>query len=105
MNAKSTLSILALFAIAPAWAGGNDPVAELAERSGLSERKVQMVIGNRTAYAEYRYTYQRSLEKFIAAVGHDEYQRLVANGIPARTRLPADALALQEQPQTEEPRL
>jgi hypothetical protein len=67
---------LATAAAFPAWAG-NDPINELSAITGLSERKVQMVLGNRTAFAEYRYTYDRSLEKFTEAVGRENMKRLM----------------------------
>ena len=75
---KLQIATLTLAAVAafPAWAG-NDPVTELSDITGLSERKVQMILGNRTAFAEYRYTYDRSLEKFTEAVGRENMKRLM----------------------------
>lgn len=75
MKNKLALIVLATSFALPAWAGG--PVSDLAGISGLSERKVQMLIGNRTAFAEYRYTYDRSLEKLVAAIGTRNYERLL----------------------------
>ena len=75
MKNKLALIVLATSFALPAWAGG--PVSDLAGISGLSERKVQMLIGNRTAFAEYRYSYDRSLEKLIAAIGTNNYERLM----------------------------
>lgn len=75
MKTKLALIVLATAFALPAWAGG--PVSDLAEISGLSERKVQMLIGNRTAFAEYRYTYDRSLETLVAAIGTVNYERLL----------------------------
>ncbi len=76
MNAKITLFVLASFAAFPAVAG-NDPVGDLSNITGLSERKVQMVLGNRTAFAEYRYTYDRALARFTRVVGKEGHERLL----------------------------
>lgn len=78
MKAKIAALVVALAAVAPsAWAQ-EDPVGDLAQITGLSERKVQMIIGNRSSFAEYPYTYQRSLEKFVDAVGEVRYQMLIS---------------------------
>ena len=80
MKAKIAALVVALAAVAPsAWAAEEeDPVGDLAQITGLSERKVQMIVGNRTSFAEYPYTYQRSLEKFVDAVGEVRYQMLIS---------------------------
>ncbi|MDG2519113.1 hypothetical protein [Lysobacter soli] len=75
MKAKIAFIALAMAVTAPAWAA--DPVGDLSKITGLSERKVQMIVGNRTAFAEYPYTYDRALEKFVAAIGEDNYDRLM----------------------------
>ena len=85
MKAKIAFIALAMAVTAPAWAA--DPVGDLSQITGLSERKVTMILGNRTAFAEYPYTYDRALDKFVAAVGKDNYHRLM-NG---------EAVALQDQ--------
>ena len=78
MKAKIAALVVALAAVAPsAWAQ-EDPVGDLAQITGLSERKVQMIVGNRSSFAEYPYTYQRSLEKFVDAVGEVRYQMLIS---------------------------
>ena len=76
MKAKIAFIALAMAAAAPAWAA-EDPIGDLSKVTGLSERKVQMILGNRTAFAEYPYTYDRALEKFVDAVGDTNYQRLM----------------------------
>lgn len=76
MKMQIATFVLATVVATPAWAG-NDPIAELSDISGLSERRVQMVLGNRSSFAEYRYTYDRSVEKFTRAIGKDNYQRLL----------------------------
>jgi hypothetical protein len=77
---KTTFAALALAvaALSPAHAGDYADIKKLAEASDLSVRKVQMVLGTRTAFAEYPYTYQRSLEKLQVAIGKENYQRLMA---------------------------
>ena len=79
MKAKIAALVVALATVAPAaWAAEEeDPVGDLAQITGLSERKVQMIVGNRSSFAEYPYTYQRSLEKFVDAVGEVRYQMLI----------------------------
>ena len=78
MKAKIACIALAMAVVAPAWAAqSEDPVSDLSQITGLSERKVQMVLGTRTSYAEYTYTYQRSLEKFVDAIGQSNYDQLM----------------------------
>lgn len=71
-----TALVVALLA-APFSAQAGDTIQQLSEHTGLSERKVQMILGNRTSFAEYPYTYQRSVEKFRSALGEENYQRLM----------------------------
>jgi len=75
MKAKIAFIALAMAVTAPAWAA--DPVGDLSKITGLTERKVSMILGNRTAFAEYPYTYDRALDKFVSAVGRDNYDRLM----------------------------
>lgn len=89
--AGMVLAIAAIAAVAPAYAGKKD-IEQLAAYTGLSERKVKMILGCHTCYAEYSYTYQRSLAKFQKALGDDNYQRLMNgelvmldNGVEVRT--------------------
>jgi hypothetical protein len=93
MNAKIAGMVIALAAMAPVQAAEND-IERLAEYSGLTVRKVQMILGTRTAFAEYPYTYQRSLEKFRKALGTKNYELLMAgqpvkldNGIEVQVRV------------------
>jgi hypothetical protein len=53
-------------------------VAALAERSGLTERQVRMVLGAPTAYVEYRPSYARASRKLRAIVGSDGALREIA---------------------------
>lgn len=84
MKAKIACMVIAIAAASPVYAA-DSIVEQLASDTGLSERKVQMILGNRTAFAEYPYTYQRALEKFQAAIGKDNYEQLMA-GQPIRLR-------------------
>jgi hypothetical protein len=78
MKAKIAALVVALATIAPSAFAQENPVGDLAQITGLSERKVQMILGNRTSFAEYPYTYQRSLEKFVDAVGEVRYEHLIS---------------------------
>jgi len=71
--------VLALAASLPAHAGG-DIIEQLAAQTGLKERRVQMILGTRTSFAEYPYTYERSLRQFKRALGPERYRQLVAGG-------------------------
>ena len=78
MKAKIAGVLIAIAAMAPAHAERLSDVRELAAYTGLSVRQVRMVIGTRTSFAEYPYTYQRSLEKFRKALGTENYEQLMA---------------------------
>lgn len=87
------LAIAAIVAMAPAHAGKKD-IEQLAAYTGLSERKVLMVLGCHTCYPEYSYTYQRSLEKFQKALGPENYKQLMSgqpvkldNGVEVRVAM------------------
>ena len=53
-------------------------VKELADYTGLSERKVAMVVGARTPYAEYRTSFNRVERQFKRALGEERYNDLMA---------------------------
>ena len=77
MNVRLTCLAVALMAVsAPAFAG-DDPCKVLAQETGLSERKVQMILGTRTAFAEYPYTYERSVAKLRRTIGEGRYEQLM----------------------------
>ena len=59
----------------PAFAGG-DVIKLLAQESGLSERKVTMVLGARSAFGEYRFTYPRARAQLERTIGRDAVERL-----------------------------
>jgi hypothetical protein len=73
MNARTPL-LVALLAL-PFSVQAGDSIKQFAEYTGMSERKVQMVIGPRTAFPEYRASYQRSVTQFRAAVGEHNFRR------------------------------
>jgi hypothetical protein len=80
MNIRLALLAASLAAIsAPAFAG-DDPCSQLARETGLSERKVQMILGTRTSFAEYPYTYERSVDKLRKAIGEGRYDQLMNGG-------------------------
>lgn len=76
--------VLALSASLPAHAAG-DIIEQLAAETGLKERRVQMILGTRSSFAEYPYTYERSLAKFKRELGRQRYQQLIS-GEPVRLR-------------------
>lgn len=75
---KFAALLLALSAASPAFAEQYTSLKALSEQTGLSVRHVNMVLGNRSAFAEYPYTYDRALKRFQAAIGVDNYERLMA---------------------------
>lgn len=78
MNIRLALLAVSLVAVsAPVFAGDN-PVKVLSQQTGVSERHVRMLIGNRTPYPEYRFAYDRELKKFKAGIGEANYQRLMS---------------------------
>lgn len=79
MKAKFALLALALAAAAPAYAG-QTVIEQLSQETGISERKIQMIVGNRTPFAEYTYTYERYKAKFIRALGKERAATLLAGG-------------------------
>ena len=73
-------SCLLALALTPglALAASSLQVRDLAAATGLSERQVQMVVGARTAYAEYRTSYDRAEKQFIKVLGEERYRDLMA---------------------------
>ena len=90
MNTRLALLAAALMAVsAPAFAG-DDPCKQLAQETGLSERKINMILGTRSSFAEYPYTYERSVAKLRRAIGEGRYDILVNTWYnDSRTRLGA----------------
>ena len=80
MNTRLALLAAALMAVsAPAFAG-DDPCTQLAQETGLSERKINMILGTRSSFAEYPYTYERSVAKLRRAIGEGRYDQLMNHG-------------------------
>lgn len=52
------------------------PVALLSEATGLTDRQVQMVLGDRTSYAGYQARYDSDNEKFEKALGPEIYKHV-----------------------------
>ncbi|OZB58257.1 MAG: hypothetical protein B7X39_17700 [Lysobacterales bacterium 14-68-21] len=59
----------------------------LARASGLTERQVQMVLGNRTAFAEYRANYDAVDRRFQTAVGPQLYRHLKSDAPLTRQQI------------------
>ncbi|UXI68804.1 hypothetical protein [Tahibacter amnicola] len=77
MKARWLVMTLAFFAV-PAMADTVIDIEQLANESGLSKRQVSMVLGARSAYAEYPASYTLVKRKFEAAVGPHRFAQLVA---------------------------
>jgi hypothetical protein len=94
MNTRLALLAATLAAIsAPAFAG-DDPCSQLARETGLSERKVNMILGNRTSFAEYPYTYERSVATLRKAIGAARYDQLMNNSNLVAASVDAKANAM-----------
>ena len=74
MNAKRILplGVLMLAACGAAAARGYD-VTDLADRTGLTERQVRMVLGAPSVYAEYRTSYWIAEHRVMAAMSDPNY--------------------------------
>lgn len=77
MKSRTALLVLAMATATPAYAAENI-VDALADETGLSVRQVQMIVGNRTPFFEYRTSYGRSLAQFKRALGKERAERLIA---------------------------
>jgi hypothetical protein len=79
---KARLSIALLLTLAPGAAlagqGAALEIRDLAEATGLQPRQVQMVLGARTAFAEYRVSYERVAARFERSLGSQRYHDLMA---------------------------
>lgn len=72
----AALIAIAMAASAPAFAG--ELVDSLTRETGMHERQVLMIIGNRTPYVESRSNYSRSLAQFKRALGNERAESLMA---------------------------
>lgn len=95
MKTRTALIALALAAASPAYAG--DMVDTLANETGLSERQVQMIVGNRTPFVEYRTSYNRSLAQFKRALGKERAERLLAGETIVLQRRPEARVATLDE--------
>lgn len=77
MNIRLATLAVALMAVSAPVFAGDDPCRQLAQETGLTERKVQMILGTRTSFAEYPYTYERSVAKLRKAIGEGRYDQLM----------------------------
>jgi len=98
MKVRIAVMAVMMAAMLPAYAGSKD-IKDLAAYTGMSTRKVKMILGPRTAYAEYRYTYHRYQSRFVKALGETNYERLMkgeavrlGNGVAVQIRA-ADSVA------------
>ena len=88
----ASLAVALMAVSAPSMAGDN--CKQLAHETGLTERQVQMVLGNRTPFAEYRTSYQASVDKMQAAIGRSRYEQMINTGHFADASPEAKAQAL-----------
>lgn len=94
MNIKLAILAAALMAMAAPALADESPCKVLAHESGLSVRKVNMILGTRTAFAEYPYTYDRSVAKLRRAIGEGRYDQLMNHGELISASVDAKATAL-----------
>jgi hypothetical protein len=78
MKTRIAALVFAIASITPAFASQHVTIRSLSEETGLSERKVLMIVGCRTCVAGYAYTYQPALDKFRKALGKESYERLMS---------------------------
>ena len=81
MKVQAVAMAVAMLVSGAAFAGGGSSsvdIAYLAERSGLTERQVRMVLGPKVPFVEYRTTYSRARQKLINVVGSAELDELVS---------------------------
>lgn len=78
---KTKISKIVAVAFAMALAGAafaaDNQVRDLARETGLSERQVQMLIGCRSCYSEYKTSYVRADAQFKRTLGRERYQQLM----------------------------
>lgn len=79
MNLKLASLAVALMAASSPLLAGENPCKQLAQETGLTQRQVQMILGNRTPFAEYRTSYESSVAKLRASIGKTRYDELMNN--------------------------
>lgn len=96
MKTRIALIALAMAAATPAYAS-DSLVGALADETGLTVRQVQMIVHNRTPFAEYRTSYTRSLAQFKRALGEERAEQLLAGDPIVLHRRQEARVALLEQ--------
>lgn len=86
MFARIAVVAAALAATSSALAA-NPAIAELSRETGLSERNIAMVVGARTAFAEYRTSFVRVERELKAALGKEGYERLQEGEVAAANEI------------------
>lgn len=100
MKLETAFIVLAMAAAAPAYAAENSGniVKALANETGLTVRQVQMIVGNRTPFSEYRTSYSRSLAQFKRVLGKEFAEQLIAGETVVLERRPATRVAALDGP-------
>lgn len=88
MNHRHVLALALSCFAAPAVAG-DDAIRALATHSGLTERKVAIVLGEPMSQLEQRYVYQDAKYRLERAIGRDTVDRL-QDGQTVMIRLPTE---------------
>lgn len=104
MFARIAVVAAALAATSPVFAADSG-IADLSRETGVSERHIAMVVGARTAFAEYRTSFVRVERELKAALGKEGYQRLQEGEVAAamdihRARAAETAVAEAARAQT-----
>lgn len=94
MNIKLTCLAAALLAVSAPALAGDGPCKQLARETGLTERQVRMIVGDRTAFAEYRTSYARSVAHMRDSIGRARYDELINNKRLVDASADTKALAL-----------
>jgi len=93
MKIRLACLAVALMAVsAPSMAADN--CEQLAQETGLTERQVQMILGNRTPFHEYRTSYNSSVRKMQNAIGRARYDQMINSGRFAEASVDVKAQAL-----------
>jgi len=97
------IAVLAALLAATPLAHADESVAQLAQETGLSERNVRMVVGGRTAYAEYRVIFNRVDRQFKEAVGEVRYEQITGRKpLPALSDNPRETRVAARREETKD---
>lgn len=97
MKSRIALIVLAMAVATPTFAADRD-IRILAEHTGLTVRQVQMLVGNRTPFAEYRRSYDRSLATFQRELGSEVAAQLIAGETVVLEPRPEARVATLDEP-------